>query len=136
MLAPLEDIAPHILTYWKMRKTDIEILRLLKAVHIDQNLHGIGYVPVLSLLGALQTQFPNCRMTSYKAIRKRLGLLSTRQQSHTLETIYDAMISLQKRFPKAGAHDMKSLLFHQMGMSVPRCDAKILLVNPQLKFNF
>lgn len=33
-LAPLEDIAPHILTYWKMRKTDVEILKLLQTVHI------------------------------------------------------------------------------------------------------
>lgn len=78
----------------------------------------------------------NCRMTSYKAIRKRLGLLSTRQQLHTLDTIHDAMVCLRKRFPKAGAHDMKSLLFHQMGMSVPRCDLKFMYVNNhQLKFN-
>ena len=71
-------------------------------------------------------------MTSYKAIRKRLGLLSTRQQSHTIDTIRDAMVTLRKRFPKAGAHDMKSLLFHQMGMSVPRCDSNLILVDHQL----
>ena len=41
-LAPLEDIAPHILMYWKMRKTDVEILQLLKTVHINCETHGIG----------------------------------------------------------------------------------------------
>ena len=42
LIAPLEDIAPHILKYWKMRKTDIEILNLLKTYHIDDELYGIG----------------------------------------------------------------------------------------------
>lgn len=59
-------------------------------------------------------------MTSYKALRKRLGLLSVRQQEHTLDTIRDAMVALRKRFPKAGARDMTSILFHEMGMAVPR----------------
>ena len=59
-------------------------------------------------------------MTSYKALRKQLSLLSARQQGHNLDTIRDAIVALQKRFPKAGAHDMTSILFHEMGMSVPR----------------
>lgn len=62
----------------------------------------------------------NCRMTSFKAIRKSLGLLSTRQQGHTIETIREAVADLRKDFPKAGARDMKSLLFHHKGMSVSR----------------
>ena len=41
-LAPLEDIAPHILKYWKMHKTDVEILDLLQTVHINCEMHGIG----------------------------------------------------------------------------------------------
>lgn len=59
-------------------------------------------------------------MTSYKAIRKRMGLLTTRQQGHTVESILEAMIALRKRFPKAGARDMTSTLFHERGMSVSR----------------
>lgn len=59
-------------------------------------------------------------MTSFKAIRKRMGLLSTRQQGHTVETIRDSVVALRKRFPKAGARDMTSLLFHEMGMKVSR----------------
>jgi len=59
-------------------------------------------------------------MTSYKEIHKSLGLLSTRQQEHTIETIHDAIVDLRKQFPKAGAWDMTSLLFHCKGMSVSR----------------
>ncbi len=49
-----------------------------------------------------------------------MGLLSTRQQGHTVETIRDSVVALRKRFPKAGARDMTSLLFHEMGMKVSR----------------
>jgi hypothetical protein len=49
-----------------------------------------------------------------------MGLLSTRQQDHTIESIKDAMVALRKRFPKAGARDMASILFHEKGMSVSR----------------
>ncbi|KDR77552.1 hypothetical protein GALMADRAFT_65908 [Galerina marginata CBS 339.88] len=84
-----------------MRKSDVEILHLLRTEHIDTDLYGIG-------------------MTSYKATRKRMGLLSTRQQNHTVKTIRDSMVALRKRFPKAGAREMSFLLFHEMGMSVSR----------------
>ena len=59
-------------------------------------------------------------MTSYKALRKRLGLLSVRQQGHMLDTIRDVMVALRKQYPKAGTCDMTSILFHEMGMSVSR----------------
>lgn len=49
-----------------------------------------------------------------------MGLLSSRQQGHTLDTIRDAMVELRKRYPKAGARDMTTTLFFEKGMSVPR----------------
>ncbi|PPQ67538.1 hypothetical protein CVT26_006839 [Gymnopilus dilepis] len=60
------------------------------------------------------------RMTSYKKMRKRLGLFSARQQDHSLESIRDHMIELRRDFPKAGAREMTSLLFHRKGMIVSR----------------
>lgn len=59
-------------------------------------------------------------MTSYKKMRRRLGLYSARQQSHTVESIHDAMVELRELFPKAGAREMRSLLFHRYGMNVSR----------------
>ncbi|KAH9487316.1 hypothetical protein JR316_0001389 [Psilocybe cubensis] len=84
-----------------MRKPDTEVVKLLQEEHIDRAIYGIG-------------------LTSYKAIRRRLGLLSARQQGHTVESIKESMVALRKRFPKAGARDMGSLLFHHYGMLVPR----------------
>lgn len=105
-----------------MRKTDVEILHLLQTVHIDREQHGIG----CNLFRPPNHVFFLCinsytfRMTSFKALRKRLGLRSARQQGHTLDTIRDAMVALRKRYPKAGARDMTSTLFHEKGMSVPQ----------------
>ncbi|KAJ7465042.1 hypothetical protein FB451DRAFT_1352670 [Mycena latifolia] len=41
---PLEEIAPHIQHYWKMRKNDKEIVRLLNAHHIDSSKYGLGNI--------------------------------------------------------------------------------------------
>jgi len=49
-----------------------------------------------------------------------MGLLRTRQQGHTVESIHQAMIELRERFPLAGAREMSSLLFHERDMSVSR----------------
>jgi hypothetical protein len=41
-LAPLEEIRPHILRYWKMRMNDKKILQQLREKHIDNSKYGIG----------------------------------------------------------------------------------------------
>ncbi|KAF8076875.1 hypothetical protein FPV67DRAFT_1559232 [Lyophyllum atratum] len=87
-----------------MRKTDKEILTLLKEKHFDTNVYGLGIV-------------------SFRRLRRdRLGLERTRQQKHTLQSIREPMLSLRHQYPKAGAIDMKGLLFHEKGMSVSRSD--------------
>ncbi|KAF9562244.1 hypothetical protein CPC08DRAFT_742208 [Agrocybe pediades] len=100
-LPPIDEIAPHIHTYWKMRLPDVEVVKRLRESHIDLNRYGIG-------------------LTSYRAIRKRLGLMSARQQQHTLETIHEDMAVLRVAYPKAGAREMVNLLFFQKGKRVPR----------------
>jgi hypothetical protein len=60
------------------------------------------------------------RQTSFRAIRKSMGLLRTRQQGHTVESIRDAMVELQEHFPLAGARDMASILFHEKDLLVLR----------------
>lgn len=44
LLAPLDEIAPHILRLWKTRQTDRNIVRILREKHIDTDRYGIGYV--------------------------------------------------------------------------------------------
>ncbi|KAF8148594.1 hypothetical protein B0H34DRAFT_811826 [Crassisporium funariophilum] len=71
-------------------------------------------IPVPALTRAL---YPR-GLTSYKAICKCMGLLSTRQQKQTLETIREVMVDLQEQYPLAGARDMVNHIFHRTGMKV------------------
>ncbi|KAJ7720463.1 hypothetical protein DFH07DRAFT_714292, partial [Mycena maculata] len=98
---PLEDIAPHIHRYWKQRKDDKAILRLLNEYHIDKTIYGLG-------------------LTRFRQIRESLGLYRTRSQHHNINSIRPALFRLRAQYPKAGAREIVSLLFHEENMSVSR----------------
>ncbi|KIK91877.1 hypothetical protein PAXRUDRAFT_55494, partial [Paxillus rubicundulus Ve08.2h10] len=97
---PLDQIEPHIRRLWKARMTDKQIVQEL-CKHIDTNQYGIG-------------------LTKFVQIRNSLGLRCTRQQGHTPETIYESMVELREMYPKAGAREMVSLLFHERDMAIAR----------------
>ncbi|KAI6001834.1 hypothetical protein EDD15DRAFT_2192588 [Pisolithus albus] len=97
---PLDQIEPHIRRLWKARLTDKEILAEI-CKHIDTSVYGIG-------------------LTKFQEIRKQLGLLRTRQQGHTCESIQDIMVEMRRMYPDAGLHEMIGLLFHEHGMAVSR----------------
>ncbi|KDR70020.1 hypothetical protein GALMADRAFT_230371 [Galerina marginata CBS 339.88] len=84
-----------------MQLSDKEILDIIQQDHIDQDRHGIG-------------------ITSFRKIRAKLGLLRTRQQKHTLDSIRSPIVELRERFPKAGVREMKNILFWEKGMCVGR----------------
>ncbi|KAG2029121.1 hypothetical protein BDR03DRAFT_1018871 [Suillus americanus] len=92
MYSPLEEIAPHILRYWKARQTDRKIVENLQN-HFDTSRYGLGY-------------------TKFRQICNDMGLLRTRQQSHTIESIHEAMIELRKAYPNAGAREMLILTYY------------------------
>ncbi|KAF6745208.1 hypothetical protein DFP72DRAFT_824746, partial [Ephemerocybe angulata] len=77
-------------------KNDVEILDLLKRYHIDETIYGLGY-------------------TKLREIRKSLGLLGTRQQGHTIDTVAEDLKDLRELFPKAGFREMKSQIFDRKG---------------------
>ncbi|KAG2135541.1 hypothetical protein BD769DRAFT_1627021 [Suillus cothurnatus] len=97
---PLADIAPHILRLWKSRLTDKQIVQALRK-EIDTERYGIG-------------------LTKFIQVCTDMGLLHTRQQGHTVESIRDAMLELHEMYPKAGMREIISLLHHEEGMSVSR----------------
>lgn len=41
--APIDELAPHILRYWKMGKPDTQTLELLRSKHINLENYGLGY---------------------------------------------------------------------------------------------
>jgi hypothetical protein len=49
-----------------------------------------------------------------------MGLERSRRQSHTIETIRDAVVELRQMYPHAGTREMISLLFHEKNMSVAK----------------
>jgi hypothetical protein len=60
------------------------------------------------------------RITKFKEIRNEMGLLCTRKQNHSIDSIREAMIELRKAYPNAGAREMVILLFHEKEMNVSR----------------
>ncbi|KAG1847850.1 hypothetical protein DFJ58DRAFT_730028 [Suillus subalutaceus] len=97
---PLEEITPHILRYWKARQTDKKIVENLRN-HYDTSRYGLG-------------------ITKFKEIRNEMGLLRTRKQNHSIDSIREAMIELRQAYPNAGAREMVILLFHEKEMNVSR----------------
>ncbi|KAF8527657.1 hypothetical protein JB92DRAFT_3139803 [Gautieria morchelliformis] len=98
---PLDELAPHIEKYYRMRLTDTEMLEHLRDRHIDKTRHGLS-------------------LTSLKRMRKGLGLESTRQQAHTLDTAAAALLQVRSRYPKAGARDMITHAFREEHIKVSR----------------
>ncbi|KAJ7601591.1 hypothetical protein B0H17DRAFT_1155239 [Mycena rosella] len=101
---PLADIAPHIHKYWKQRKNDKDIVRLLSHHHIDSSKYGLGCYS----------------LTRFREIREALGLFGSRKDGHDVESIRPAMLRLRQQYPKAGAREIVSLLFHEENMNVSR----------------
>jgi hypothetical protein len=60
------------------------------------------------------------RITKFKEIRNEMGLLRTRKQNHSIDSIREAMIKLRQAYPNAGAWEMVILLFHEKEMNVSR----------------
>ena len=55
-----------------------------------------------------------------RKLRKQWNILSTRQQKHTQESIYDNIIEIRKRFPTRGAENIRKTLRIDYGMRIPR----------------
>lgn len=64
-----------------------------------------------------------CSVASVKRVRKSLGLLSTRQQKHNLNSIHRQIEEIRARFPTRGIENIRKSLHTDYGMFVPRCYA-------------
>ncbi|TEB29322.1 hypothetical protein FA13DRAFT_1632434 [Coprinellus micaceus] len=99
--SPVGLLRDKICYYWYQGKNDKQILRHLLDRHIDTTQYGLG-------------------MTNFKAIRKSMDLLSTRQQGHTVMSIRGAVEEIRVFNTTAGILDMKSLLLKKKGIKVSR----------------
>jgi len=97
---PDEDIQEHLRCYYELGLTDIKVTEALKQ-HYDTDTYGLSVYTV-------------------RRLRKQWNILSTRQQKHTQESIYDEVIQIRKRFPTRGAESIRKTLRIDYGMRVPR----------------
>ncbi|KAF4599617.1 hypothetical protein EYR40_006716 [Pleurotus pulmonarius] len=99
-LPPTEQIEEYLQFYYNLRLTDGEIAKHMEK-HYNTELYGLG-------------------VYSVKKLRKQLGLLSTRQQKHTLESIRQQVLEIREQFPQHGIENIRKSLHTDYGLFVPR----------------
>ena len=105
--------------YWAMRKTDVQILKILREEHLDLTKYGLRYAAKVTICLCLPDR-SLISINTFREMRKEMGLERARTQKHTVESIHEFVSELRVLHPLAGAREMSSLLFHEHGMSVPR----------------
>ena len=62
----------------------------------------------------------NSSVITVRRLRKKWNLLSTRQQKHSMETIYDQVREIREHFPLRGAEGIRKSLQSEHGVHAPR----------------
>jgi len=98
---PPDDIIKEALTmYFNLGLSDKDITNQLKD-HYDPEVFGLSVITV-------------------RRLRKQYGLKSTRQQKHTLESVYEKVRDIRERFPMRGVRAIRQNLRILHGDRVPR----------------
>lgn len=58
--------------------------------------------------------------SSIKCLRKRWGLLGTRQQGYTVETVGDLITAAREIYPDRGAEMLRQYIEETKGVRIPR----------------
>ncbi|EJD33870.1 hypothetical protein AURDEDRAFT_76626 [Auricularia subglabra TFB-10046 SS5] len=98
-LPPEDQVLPIIKKYFDLRRSDVDILRYVHA-EIDLEVYGMS-------------------IKSLRRLKQKHGLVSTRQQAHTIESIAPYVSEVRTRLPAIGAGDMVSALWHDHGIRAP-----------------
>ncbi|KAF8237271.1 hypothetical protein L208DRAFT_1248282, partial [Tricholoma matsutake] len=97
--APDGDICKPLVDYFELGCSDILITELLK-LHYDTTVYGLSVITV-------------------RRLHKKWNLLSTRQQKHSMETIYDQVHKIRKCFPLHGVEGIRKSLQSEHGVCAP-----------------
>ena len=76
---------------------------------------------VLSFIHSYSMSYFYCSSYTISRRRKAWGLLSTRKQGHTVETIADYVRAIKERFPNMGSRTLTATLRMQHKIKVPEC---------------
>jgi len=113
-LVPLEDIREALEAYFHLGFNEKQLEEHLKD-HYDTEVYGLGYVSCFMLLWKPCSTMLHS-MKSIKRYRKDLGLLSTRQQKHTSESIASAVAEIREMFPSRGRETIRKELSMRYGI--------------------
>jgi len=111
---PLEDIRDVLEAYFHLGFNDKKLEEHLKD-HYDATVYGLGYVFYFILFCKPYSTVLH-RIKSIKRYRKDLGLLSTRQQKHTSESIAGAVAEIREMFPSRGRETIRKELALRYGI--------------------
>ena len=113
---PLEDIREALEAYFHLGFNDKQLEEHLKD-HYNTEVYGLGYVSYLKLfLFQKPCSTTLCSRKSIKRYRIDLGLLSTRQQKHTSESIASAVTEIHEMFPSRGRETIHKELATRYGI--------------------
>ena len=107
-LVPLEVIRKVLEAYFHLGFNDKQLEEHLNLKdHYDTEVYGLGYVSCFILLWKPQCSTMLRSIKSIKRYRKDLGLLSTRQQKHTSESIASAVAEIRVGFVRCFSESWK-----------------------------
>jgi len=86
--------------YYRMGISDVEMTELLKQ-HYDTNQYNLS-------------------VKTLRRLRKKWNMLSTRQQKHTENSIYEHVYEIRKRFPMRGSEGIRKTLRLEHGVHATR----------------
>ncbi|KAF9058918.1 hypothetical protein BDP27DRAFT_1186897, partial [Rhodocollybia butyracea] len=96
-----EEVIKEPLTFWfKCRVTDKRLVTVMKDYY-DTEQYGLG-------------------QSSIKRLWKRWGLLGTRQQGYTVETVGDLITAAREIYPDRGAETLRQYIEETKGVRIPR----------------
>lgn len=100
--------------------TDVELADLLKE-HYDTEQYGLRYAKSCTFTVRLGLAlFLYYSVVTIRRLRKKWGILSTRQQKHTPESIYDKVYEIRRRFPMRGIEGIRLSLRMEHGIRASR----------------
>jgi hypothetical protein len=117
LVAPDGDIRAPMEDYHRLGVSDVEMTELLKK-HYDTEKYGLRYFTF--------QHDRNCfnllvfSVITLRRLRKKWKLLSTRQQNHTEESIYNHVYEIRKRFPMRGSEGIRKALRLEHGVHATR----------------
>jgi hypothetical protein len=117
LTAPDGDIQGPMAEYYQMGVSDVEMTELLKQ-HYDTEKYGLRYFTFHHNRNSSDILVSS--VITLRRLRKKWNMLSTRQQKHTEDSIYNHVYEIRKQFPMRGSEGIRKTLRIENGVHATR----------------